>query len=276
MNSVADSSSIRDLLALAKKNAAAQESNAKGRWLDSTRGLQYFTCSPISKIEFLCWKAPWVSLLVLIRLVSRMVEWYWKDKAEAFWDKPVPKSLCPAQMSCGMFQGKTWGSSAKGRWLTAGRPIPTEGRSKWPGHSQLVYSLGPWIAALSAARGGTLANTCLLQVFCQHRLCEEQHISVMLRISVRDLQHCVENAPSICGVRSDLQSTAQRTTLEITHNLIFLALLLRFFQFVKAVEDYRKPCWTYSLRVSLSSDALSSIQVAILINVWQVTVELRA
>jgi hypothetical protein len=31
MNSVADSSSIRDLLALAKKNAAAEESNAKGR-----------------------------------------------------------------------------------------------------------------------------------------------------------------------------------------------------------------------------------------------------
>jgi hypothetical protein len=48
MNSAADSSSISDLLALAKKNAAAEESNAKGRRLDRIRGLQCFTCSPIS------------------------------------------------------------------------------------------------------------------------------------------------------------------------------------------------------------------------------------
>jgi hypothetical protein len=53
MNSVADTPSVTDLLAIAKKNAAAEKNNAKGRRLGCKRRLQYFTCSPISKIEFL-------------------------------------------------------------------------------------------------------------------------------------------------------------------------------------------------------------------------------
>lgn len=65
MNSVADTSSIRDLLTLAKKNAAAEESNTKGRRLD--RSVSYahpfrklnsfverfpgFSCFPSDKIS---------------------------------------------------------------------------------------------------------------------------------------------------------------------------------------------------------------------------------
>jgi hypothetical protein len=61
----------------------------------------------------------------------------------------------------------------------------------------------------------------------------------MLRISVHDLQRCVESAPSMCGVISGLQATAQRTTSEITHNVIFLARLLRFFNLRKLEKTTR-------------------------------------
>jgi len=55
----------------------------------------------------------------------------------------------------------------------------------------------------------------------------------MLRISVHDLQHFVESAPSICGVRSGLLARGRRTTSDITYNVIFLALLLRFLNLQK-------------------------------------------
>jgi len=58
-------------------------------------------------------------------------------------------------------------------------------------------------------------------------------MSVMLRISVHDLQHFVESAPSICGVRSGLLARGRRTTSDITYNVIFLALLLRFLNLQK-------------------------------------------
>ena len=98
---------------------------------------------------------------------------------------------------------------------------------------------------------------------------------MMLRTSVHDLQHCVESAPSICGVRSGLQATAQRTTSEITHNVIFLARLLRFFNLQK-LEKITGNRVGQIVCVFLSSDGRSLIQLKILINVRRVMAELRA
>ena len=97
---------------------------------------------------------------------------------------------------------------------------------------------------------------------------------VMTRISVHDLQHYVDSAASIYGVRSGLQATTQRTTSEITRNVISLARLFRSFNCAKAVEDYGKRFWTNSLFFQ-STEGLTSIQVAILIYVRRVTAEYR-
>lgn len=41
INSVADTPSVRDLLALAKKNAVVEESNGKGRQLNRSRKMNF-------------------------------------------------------------------------------------------------------------------------------------------------------------------------------------------------------------------------------------------
>jgi hypothetical protein len=73
-----------------------------------------------------------------------------------------------------------------------------------------------------------------------------------------------------------LKATTQQTTSAVTQSVIFLDCLLHFFNCAKAVEDYENRAGLIVCVFFLSSDGLSSIQVAILINVRRVTAKLCA
>jgi hypothetical protein len=54
-----------------------------------------------------------------ISVWSSIMAWHWKIKAEEPGDKPVPRLLCPQQISHGLTRAWTLESAVRGRWLTA-------------------------------------------------------------------------------------------------------------------------------------------------------------